>query len=1672
MSNTIDNKVVQMTFDNRQFESGVKTSLSTLDTLKKSLNLDGVTKGLNGVNDAASKLDMNPFSTGLQSVNTKLSALNVFAVNTFCKIADSAVNAGVRMVKALSIDNISEGYADYNRKLTSVQTITNATGKSIEEVSGYFNQLDEYADKTIYNLDDMTGAFAKFTNAGVDLDKSVPAIKGISNMVALAGQDANAASIAYYNLSQSIAGGFLTTMDYKSLNLANVATKEWKQQMIDAAIAAGTLTKTSDGLYKIPGVEKACSDAALFNEQLSTGWATTDVLLDVLGKYGDETTEIGSKAQAAAQDVKSFGMMMETLKASVGTGWTDTFEILVGNLEESKALFTPLTNTIGGFLDSMADARNNLLQGWKDLGGRTMAIDAIKNAFEGLMSVIKPIKEAFREVFPRITSEQLFNATKAIKEFTEKMKLSGEQSKKLKEIFIALFSFIKSTFSTAASVAKVLFTVLKPLLSIIGSIAGKMISFFTGTLSKGKNIADSVSGSMKELRTQMSEKVNTSGFEKLGSVLGFVKDKISGLIDFALKVKDKIFSTIGSAFNIDNVTDVASSVANALNWLINVLAKLGSAVKSTLGPMIKSVADYVSQLSIVDTFANVLKSGGIAAMITLIGGSIKSLFFNKAAKEGSGTFLDTLKQIKNFFTNLSTVPKAITKVFGDLGDVLKTWQKSIKVEMIKSIAISIAILAASLFVLSGIDSKALGVALGAISSMIIELAGAMILMMKMSSNGKGLKGALSGFLNAKSFETASRGLIAFASAVLILGIALKMMASLSWDQLAKGLLAITALIGELVVTSLVLSNYSGEMTKGAKGLISMSLAVLILSNVVDKLGNMSWDQLGKGLLAVTSLLGELVVTSLLLSNYSGEMKASAIGLILISTAIVILSNVVEKLGNMSWDQLGKGLLVVTGLLGELVVTSLLLSNYSGEMKASAIGLILISTAVAVLAKVVESLANLSWDQLGKGLLAVTGLLVELMIAAVVLDECVGGRKLIAIGIGLIAVSTALKILSGAVIAMGGMSVGEVVTGLVALGGALAILAVALTFMSGTLAGAAALVVAAAGIAILTPALIALGNMDITSVCKGLLVLAGALAIMGVAGMLIMPAVPGLIGLGIAMGLIGIATLAAGVGLTAFAAALVVLSSVGKDSVVAMTEAFVAFCDTISQNSEKITAGITAIMDIIINVLLASISRIGEVITSLILTILDIIINCAPQLIETIWTLIDTFLNTVAEHLPSIIQAGYDCILAFLEGLRNNIGEIVTTAADIVVEFLNALGEKLPDIVNAGVDLVINFINGIADGVVENAEQLRAAMDNLCESMLEAVLTFFGIHSPSTVFADIGKNLILGLIDGIGGFASSAVDTVKELAGNLVNSIGDKASKFLSKGKELMTNLKDGISNKLSAFKDKAKEVVSNAVTAVGSKAKEFLSKGKELITNVKDGIANKASEVKNKAKSVITDAVDGIKGKLSDFKSAGKDLIAGLSKGIKDKANDVINAAKGVVSDAIEGAKNLLGINSPSKVFAEIGRYSDEGLIVGLNKYASKVVDASKNVGKKAVNGLSNSISTISDLINGGIDANPTIRPVIDLSNVANGAKAINGMLDMSPSVGVMANLRSISSSMSNGQNGGNDDVISAINNLSKKISGMSGNTYTINGITYDDGSNVSNAVETLIRATRIERRV
>ena len=383
MSKTIDEKVVEMRFDNKHFESNVKESMSTLDKLKQKLNLSGASKSLENLNKSANKVNMNGMTSAIDSVSSRFSALEIMGTTALVNITNSAINAGKRIVSSLTIAPVKDGFSEYELMLNSIQTTMAGTGKTAEQVEEQLKKLDEYADKTVYSTADMLNNLPKFTNAGVDLEDATVAMIGIANATALAGGDANKASIAYYNLGQAMSTGYLTRMDYNSINNAGIATMEWKNQMVEAAIAAGTLTKAGDNLYK--SGNKTFTMQQLFIDGLQTQWATTDVMMKVFSDYGNETTEIGKKAYASAQNIKTFSMMLESLKATAGTGWKDTWQIIFGDLGEATEFWTGLTNFFSNIINSAADFRNKILDGILGRG--------FKGISDTLKSIIKPIEE-------------------------------------------------------------------------------------------------------------------------------------------------------------------------------------------------------------------------------------------------------------------------------------------------------------------------------------------------------------------------------------------------------------------------------------------------------------------------------------------------------------------------------------------------------------------------------------------------------------------------------------------------------------------------------------------------------------------------------------------------------------------------------------------------------------------------------------------------------------------------------------------------------------------------------------------------------------------------------------------------------------------------------------------------------------------------------------------------------------------------------------------------------------------------------------------------------------------------------------------------------------------------------------------------------------------------------
>lgn len=373
MSRTIDERVVSMQFDNKHFESNVKTSLSTLEKLKQSLNLKGSAKGLESINTAAKNCNLAPVSNAVESVRVRFSALEVMAVTALANITNSAINAGKRIASALTIQPIRTGFQEYETQINAVQTIlanTKSKGTTLDDVNAALDELNTYADKTIYNFTEMTRNIGTFTAAGVDLDKSVQSIKGIANLAAVSGSTSQQAATAMYQLSQALAAGKVQLMDWNSVVNAGMGGEVFQNALKRTATQMGH------------NVDEMIKKYGSFRESLTQGeWLTAEVLTETLAqlsgayteadliaqgyteKQAKEIVELADTAESAATDVKTFTQLLDTLKESAQSGWTQTWELIVGDFESAKKLWTGVSETIGGFINNMSESRNSLLEG-------------------------------------------------------------------------------------------------------------------------------------------------------------------------------------------------------------------------------------------------------------------------------------------------------------------------------------------------------------------------------------------------------------------------------------------------------------------------------------------------------------------------------------------------------------------------------------------------------------------------------------------------------------------------------------------------------------------------------------------------------------------------------------------------------------------------------------------------------------------------------------------------------------------------------------------------------------------------------------------------------------------------------------------------------------------------------------------------------------------------------------------------------------------------------------------------------------------------------------------------------------------------------------------------------------------------------------------------------------
>lgn len=1336
MSKTIDERVVEMRFDNKQFESNVQTSLSTIEKLKKSLDMDGATKGLESIDSAAKKVDMSGLGSAVETVKTRFSALEIMAVTALANITNSVVNTGKQMLRSLTIEPISQGFEEYELKMGSIQTIMMSTGASLEEVNKYLQELNTYSDKTIYSFQDMTSNIGKFTNAGVGLEDAVMAIQGVSNVAAVSGANANEASRAMYNFAQALSAGYVKLIDWKSIENANMATVEFKTQLLESAVACGTLTKTADGMYKT--VKGNVIDATHgFNDSLQDQWMTTEALVGTLRNYADETTEIGAKAFAAAQDVKTFSQLMDTLKEAVGSGWANTWEILFGDFEEAKALWTGLSQVIGGFIDAQADARNEMLQGWKDLGGRTKLIEALKNAFEGVQSVIKPIYEAFREIFPPTTAKQLYDITENLRKFTANLKLSDTASANLKSTFKGLFAIldiVKQAFSAIFMAIKPLFggfgTLGDGIFGFTGGIGDAIVAFdefikTSGAFQKvGEGIAtviQTIMTALSTLKNKIKEKFESANFELFHSLLERIHERMAQVGEAAGEMKSGVivaFEVIGETLANCQFVQLLSAVWNAVktigSGIVKILGELGSSLAKNLGE---------ANFSGIIDLLNGISFGAIAVGITKF----------------VGTFREAIEDIGSFKESFIGILDSVRGCF-------EAYQNQLQAGTLLKIASAIAILTASLIALSLVDSEKLNVALGAVTVLFADLLGSMAVFNKISGQATGVMKSVTAMLG-------------IATAVLILASALKKIADLDAKQLATGLIGVAGLTTMMVAAAKAMSSNSKAIIKGATQMVIFAAAIKILASVCEQLAQLDWNQLAKGLVGVGVLLAE-VSLFLRTAKFSGKSIATATGIVILSAAIKVLASACKDFGEMKWEDIGKGL----ASIAEITAFTKLTGNAQNVI-STGVALIAIAAAMKILACAVKDFSTMQWDEIARGLTAMAGALVAITVAVKFMPNNMAG-----IGAGLVIVSAALVVLAIALEKMGNLSWEQVAKGLIALGGAMTILAIGLNAMTDTLAGSAALLVAASALLVLTPVLAILGAMSWSSIVKGLVTLAGAFSVLGIAGAVLTPLVPSILALSGSLALIGIAVVSigaglalAGAGLSALAVGLTALAAAGTAGATAIVASLTVIITGVAALIPAIVAKIGEAIVEFCKVIADSAGAIGEAVKAVVLMLVDVLVECVPAIADGALKLIAGVLEALVEYTPSIVDSIFQFLIAVLEGVAKNLPGLIQAAVDVLMAFFSGIVDALKGI---DTETLLQGIVGI--GLLA---AIMAALSAVAALVPGAML---GVLGMGAVIAELA--LVLAAVGALAQIPG--LNWLINEGGNLLQGIGTAIGKFV------------------------------------------------------------------------------------------------------------------------------------------------------------------------------------------------------------------------------------------------------------------------------------------------------
>lgn len=1606
MSNTaVENEIVRMQFDNRQFEAGVKQSMSTLDKLKAALHLDKSAQGFKQIGDAAKKVNFNPITNGIEGVKRSFSAMDVAFATAVARMTNDAITAGKKIATALTIDPIKTGLSEYETKLNAVQVMKSNKGGSIEEITQALDELNRYADKTIYNFTQMTNNVGKFVAQGMSAKEAAKAVEGMANLAGASGASAEDMARATYQMSQAM-GGTIRKIDWNSLRNANMATMQLKDVL--KAVAKTEYGTDVDALMKKKG--------ASFEDTLEEGWLSGDLFKRAMEMYSDVYSEaelkgkgyteaqikmfkdLAKEAAEATTSVKTLSQLWDVVKETAQSGWTQSWEWIIGDLDEAKRIWTNLNNMISGYIDKVSTARNKLLEIWAtgydsdnakmdeegnpiqdvlssaNLTGRQEVLLGLSEFMHSITEIANSIRAAFVDIFPPMTAKRAVELSHSFRKLMQAIKPTY---KELSNIFYAVrgvLSVIGLFRDILAEVIKALFPVfskardLNEIILQAAGFIGQLLYATTKWLRESGTIHTVVAGISKvvgELLKQIGRIIV--------QIFRIVHD--TGLDRFLVKLIGWIGN--GLVYAIEHVVTLVTKIGD-------ILEKVAPKIKLFFGGLVEAVKSGKLIDYLVDKFkslgkaiAELGKGDGTNTLFTKLG-----KFYSTAIDIISNAVVATYRWAKSLdltqgiaialsvifgtlLFRLSSLVKAMTlftKNWSAVGTSISKFFNRIKMHnpIVLELAIFIGVLAGSLKLISTIDTKTIWNGVGAIAALsaVMYLFGKKISGitkdMKMVSREQ-LLGMLSMFLT-------------MSIVMLTLTKSVSALSKLNWNGLAKGLAGIGVIMLELVGIAFIVSKLAPKLTlSGAVMLLFASS----LSFAIKKFLNINWqaiNSLSKSMLWTATWLG---VAALALGIGTEKLALSiariALGLALIAGAFYLINKLDFSLGSLGILALSVlGMIFIIDVLGD--ASSTLVKNEK-SIKEFSKGIMRVTFAIGmivVVMKLAESLKNMG-DSVG--VLVITIIAIGSLIAwmgyvgtkAKKSEKVIGqlGRSMLLISIAMTSIMIACTAIGAIALLPGGEKI------LLAAGGIL----LALTVSIGILIKMSSL-----GSKVKMGPIIAL-MLGIAAVFTNLVIIAGLGPDKIYAATISVGSVLGALSLVILMlalmkpdnVMVNIVTLLSiSVLLISFAISMKTLCEYKWEDIGArlleIVAAFVAFETVI------VVAGLIAEKaKILTGDMIVAATTIAIMSTSML--ILATTMNALPY----DWKLYGEFAAVLGAMMVAFAALG-------LVGYTFSKG--ITKLATALLEMGAALGTfALTALISvtafaafiaclyalSKIDLsgTIGVLLAFAVAIVA----LVAATGFIKPAL--AVLLAFGV-----ALLAISGALLLGSV-AILNLTKALKEMSKLSAGHLAKvaiSLGLLSSALILIGTTGIVALLgisslDAISDALTKMSQIDIHAIAEGLLAF-SVAVNALVPGFLTLIGSALGLKIFSEELSKLEPSLLACAtsIDILVADMQKFIAikdqfvraanfVGEGLKKGLSSGLKESRKVMSNCA----NDLIGIYSSELGIASPSKVFKQLGYYTMMGLIVGINENSDKAVNAIKSVTNEIATTVSTNMQSIKE---------------------------------------------------------------------------------------------------------------